>query len=117
MNETVIGWPPIRLYAAAPAEHTGCTERKLMAIRLQGLIVATSRGQLDKFFVGELPADLVVHGIGNVRLRDQGQSLRPGERRLLALRVQRRFAPGIKQIKAFLRFAAGARFTRVHVDQ
>src|SRR4051794_27344903 len=72
--------------------------------------------QLHQLLFAEVLARFFVHVIGHVRLADERQRLRPGKRRALPIAVERRFAPGIEQVDALLRFAAGARVDAVHVD-
>src|SRR5215472_12666937 len=47
---------------------------------------------------------------------DQGQRLGPGQRRPLALAVERRLAPGVEQIEPLLVLAGCAQLLGVHVD-
>ena len=65
--------------------------------------------QLHELVLGEMLPDLIIHSIGRMGLRDEGNGLGPGERRPLAFRVKRRVAPCIEQVKALLALAAGAR--------
>jgi hypothetical protein len=63
-----------------------------------------------------MPAHLLVDFVRSVRLMNEGDGLRPGEGRALALAVERGLAPGVEQIEPLLGFASRASFARMHVD-
>ena len=72
--------------------------------------------QVGEFFFGELRARLLVHLVRRMALGDQRQRFGPSQRRALALAVERRFIPGVEQIKPLFAFARGAQLLGVHVD-
>src|SRR6266702_1735958 len=72
--------------------------------------------ELHQLGLAELRTDLVVDGVGDVRLRYQRYSLGPGQHRPLALRIERRLPPGIQEVEPFLGLAVGAGVARMHVD-
>ena len=49
-------------------------------------------------------------------LRDAGQGIGPRQRRAFSRRVERRFVPGIEQIKTLLALALAASVLAVHVE-
>jgi hypothetical protein len=72
-------------------------------------------GKLDQLFLGEVPARFLVHFIRDTGLRHQYHRLGPGERRPLAIAVERRLAPGVEQVEPLLALAVGTGVARVHV--
>ena len=72
--------------------------------------------QVGKLFFGKLRARLLVDIIRRMAFGDQRQRLGPGQGGALALAVERRFLPGVEQIKPLLAFAGGAQLLGVHVD-
>lgn len=78
-----------------------------------GIDRSNAQCQIDHFRFGEMLTHLVVDGVGNMCLRDQCHRLGPGKGSALALAVERRFMPRVKQIEALLGLAASACFARM----
>src|SRR6185312_13310373 len=70
----------------------------------------------DLLLVAELSLELLIDIVGSARLMQHGQGLGPGERRALAIAVERRLAPGVEQVETLLRFPPLARVGGVHVE-
>src|SRR5690606_4798313 len=73
-------------------------------------------GEVDQFFFAEVFAYGVVDVVRHTVYAESGQRLGPLQRRTFAIAVERRFAPGIEQIKPLLRLARGAGILAVHVE-
>ena len=67
-------------------------------------------------FIAEMFADVMVDSVGNVRLGDQRDGLRPRQGSALPIRVERSFAPSIECVKTLLCFAQCSGVFGMHVN-